>query len=185
MTSNMANNVFISYASENNTVARAIYEMLENNGISCWIAHAAIKYGNYADEIDEAIKNSEIFVLIFSHHTNQSEDVRREVHLASKRSKYIIPFRIEDAQPVAALEYYLSNLQWVDAMPRSLEDGLAHLLTIVLANVRPQPEVSRHESTLNEYLTNVLSRLEGKQFSIKKDILRSYAVEEPCVKKAE
>ena len=59
--------VFISYKAEELEEASWVKSVLENNGISCWMAPACIPGGsNYAVEIPQAIRQAKVFVLILS-----------------------------------------------------------------------------------------------------------------------
>jgi hypothetical protein len=50
--------VFISYASQDTAVANAIVEILEGNGLRCWIAPRDVVPGShYADGIMSAIRD--------------------------------------------------------------------------------------------------------------------------------
>ena len=51
-------------------------------------------------------------VLIFSAHSNTSEQVLREVQLAANAHLHIIQFRIQNVLPNDDLEYYLSTPHW-------------------------------------------------------------------------
>ena len=66
-------------------------------------------------------------VLIFSAHSNQSEQVLREVQLASNSHLHIVQFRIQDVIPNDDLEYYLSAPHWLDALLPPLENHLERL----------------------------------------------------------
>ena len=59
--------VFISYKSEDYQQADWLRSVLEQNGISCWMAPASIPGGsNYAKEIPRAIENCRVFVLVLA-----------------------------------------------------------------------------------------------------------------------
>ena len=59
--------VFISYSSKEYDEAYAIKQVLETNGISCWMAPQSIPSGSdYSHEIPRAIKSCEVFLLILS-----------------------------------------------------------------------------------------------------------------------
>jgi len=66
-------------------------------------------------------------VLIFSAHSNKSEQVLREVQLASNSHLHIVQFRIQDVIPNDDLEYYLSAPHWLDALLPPLENHLERL----------------------------------------------------------
>ncbi|MDO8728011.1 MAG: toll/interleukin-1 receptor domain-containing protein [Candidatus Methanoperedens sp.] len=72
----MSHDVFISHSSKDKTIADAICAALEAAKIRCWIAPRDILPGDkWAGSITKAISSSRIMVLIFSEHSNNSEDV--------------------------------------------------------------------------------------------------------------
>ena len=88
---------------------------------------------SYSGEITRAIQQSRAFVLIFSEHSNNSEQVLREVQLAANSRLHIVQFRIDAVVPSDDLEYYLSGPHWLDAVTPPLENHLAQLQTSVKA----------------------------------------------------
>jgi TPR repeat protein len=130
----MPHEVFISYSSHDKRVADSVCAALENTKILCWIAPRDVQPGlSYPGEITRAITSSKLIVLIFSAHSNASEDVLREVQLAASSHLRIVQFRIEDVGPNDDLLYYLSSPQRVDAMTPPTETHLPRLATSVNA----------------------------------------------------
>ena len=124
----MAHEVFISHSSQDKTIADAVCAALENSAIRCWIAPRDVQPGrSFAGEITRAIQRSKVMVLIFSAHSNTSEQVLREVQLAANSHLHILQFRIEDVIPNDDLEYYLSTPHWLDALTPPLENHLQRL----------------------------------------------------------
>ena len=66
-------------------------------------------------------------VLIFSSHSNNSEQVLREVQLAVDSRLPIVRFRIEDVRLTDDLRYYLSAPHWLDALTPPLSKHIARL----------------------------------------------------------
>src|ERR1700719_1722526 len=142
----MAHEVFISHSSLDKPVADAVCAALEKTTIRCWLAPRDVQPGrSFAGEITRAIQHSKVMVLIFSAHTNTSEQVLREVQLAANSHLHIVQFRIQDVIPNDDLEYYLSTPHWLDALTPPLESHLDRLETSVKALLdmaRPEPVVS-------------------------------------------
>ena len=124
----MAHDVFISYSAKDRTAADAVCAALESEGIRCWIAPRDILPGiDWSESIIEAIERARIFVLVFSAAANNSPQIHREVERAINRGVPILPLRIEDARPSRALEYFIGNVAWLDAMTPPLEAHLRRL----------------------------------------------------------
>ena len=93
----MARDVFISHSARDKAVADAVCAALEAAATSCWVAPRDVRPGrSFAGEITRAIRQSKVMVLIFSGHSNSSEQVLREVQLAVNCHLPIVRFRIED-----------------------------------------------------------------------------------------
>src|SRR6266404_8397749 len=101
----MAHDVFISHSSQDKTVADAVCAALENAAIPCWVAPRDVQPGrSFAGEITRAIQHSKVMVLIFSAHSNTSDQILREVQLAANSHLHIVQFRIQDVVPNDDLE---------------------------------------------------------------------------------
>ncbi|HVF72413.1 MAG TPA: toll/interleukin-1 receptor domain-containing protein [Chthoniobacterales bacterium] len=130
----MAHDVFISHSSRDKPVSDAVCSALENAGIRCWVAPRDVQPGrSFAGEITRAIQQSRAMVLIFSAHSNTSEQVLREVQLAVEARLHILQFRIEEVLLNDDLKYYLSTPHWLDALTPPLEGHLHRLSTSISA----------------------------------------------------
>jgi hypothetical protein len=129
----MAQQAFISYASEDRKVADAVREALAEREIPCWMAPHDITPGQpYAEAISAAIKRSGAFVLIFSANANSSKHIPREVERAVDSDIPIVPFRIEkDLAPGSALDHFLAGVQFLDAANPPQKVHLEHLAQAV------------------------------------------------------
>ena len=105
--------VFISFSSKDSALALKIYDRLNRRGIKSWISARDIPPGaDYQSAIVKAIEETEIVVLVFSSRAASSNEIIKELSLASK--KVIIPARVEDIEPQDAFKYQLSNRQFID-----------------------------------------------------------------------
>src|SRR5450631_807690 len=124
--------VFVSYASPDATVADALVESLERHGIACWIAPRDVKAGAlYADAIVRAISGAKALVLVLSENAIGSSHVGKEVERASSKKRPIIALRIDNAPLTPALEYFLSESQWVEAQAENKESAYARLIDAI------------------------------------------------------
>ena len=124
----MAHDVFISYSAKYKTTADAVCAMLESEGIRCWIAPRDVVPGmEWGECIIEAIEQTRVMVLVFTAHADASPQIRREVERAVNHGVAILPLRIEDIMPGRALEYFIGNVHWLDALTPPLE---AHLKSL-------------------------------------------------------
>ena len=110
--------VFISYSSEDQKIAEGVCGYLERNGYRCFVAYRDIPPSkDFAVAISDAINESAMMIAVFSKFFNISPHTDREIALASKKKMPILTYRIADDELTGAKEYYLTNLNWIDAFP--------------------------------------------------------------------
>ena len=139
--------VFVSYASQDAAVANSIVENLESHGLTCWIAPRDVKPGaQYADAIVRAINEARTVVLVMSGSAVGSPHVGKEIERGSSKRKSIITFRIDAAPLNHALEYFLSESQWIDVPKLGMSAALTKLAEAVghVSPVSPQAVPSSH-----------------------------------------
>jgi hypothetical protein len=120
---------------------------LEAKRIRCWIAPRDVLAGmNYAEALMEAIGQSRVMVLVFSSHSNRSQQVVNELETAVNRGIPILPFRVEDVPPSGPVEFYIRSRHWLDAWTPPLQrhlDQLAETVEALLSRAGTPPVVSR------------------------------------------
>jgi hypothetical protein len=52
--------------------------------------------------------------LMFSNNANNSEEIKRELALASAKKLFVLPVRIENAEPTKGFKYQLATRQYID-----------------------------------------------------------------------
>jgi tetratricopeptide (TPR) repeat protein len=108
--------VFLSYATADRKRALSACKAIERRGTKCWISTRDVAPGeNYQEAIVHAVRNALAVVLIFSEPANNSDEIKKELSLASRYRVPVIALRIEDVEPSDAFAYELSTRQWIDA----------------------------------------------------------------------
>ena len=121
---------FISYSHKDAQIAIAIQNILEQNGIKCWIDFRdAIPGADYASSIVHAIKESDVFILVLSQNSNNSTHVLNEINSAANAGITIIPFKVDDSELNESMEYYLGRTHWMDALTPPLENHINQLIS--------------------------------------------------------
>lgn len=124
--------VFISYASQDATVANAIVDALERHGVKCWIAPRDVNPGEfYAGAIVHAIDAAKAAVLVLSKNAASSQHVLREVERAAAQRHPMVSFRIDLSPMPADLQYFLNTSHWLDASTSDVERALPKLVEAV------------------------------------------------------
>ena len=131
--------IFISYSSKDQKVARTICTALENRGLACWISSRNVKPGdNYQEQIVKAIHAAKIMVLVFTANANNSNEIKKELALASQNNLIVIPVRIEDVTPSEAFAYEFATRQWIDLF-NDWENSIAQLVELIAAATNDHP----------------------------------------------
>jgi len=146
----MENNhdVFISHSSSDSNLAYSICEYLEQRNIRCWIAPRDVQGGiEYAESIILGIRQCKIMVVVFTESANSSIFVKNEVERAFNYKSTIIPLKIDQTVPSAALELFLGSVHWLDASqgkPEASFESLYQTCARTLG-VKPQGKVDVQE----------------------------------------
>ena len=108
--------VFVSYATADRKQALSVCKAIERRGVKCWISTRDVEPGeNYQESIVRALRGSRAMVLVFSDAANNSDEIKKELSLASRYRIPVMALRIEDVEPSDAFAYELSTRQWIDA----------------------------------------------------------------------
>ncbi len=106
--------VFISHSSVDKEIADRLCSFLEHNGLKCWIAPRDIEPGcEWPVAIREATRHVKVMVVIYSVNSARSTQVPKELTLADKRKKKIIPYKIDDTDLIGSFDYFLSGAHWI------------------------------------------------------------------------
>jgi TolB-like protein len=146
--------IFISYASQDASVADAVVRALERAGLKCWISPRDVIPGAlYADEIVRAINEAKVVVLILSEQSVASPHVGKEIERASSKRRRIVALRTDSASLTRAFEYFLSESQWIDVGSGGMEAAAARLVDAVRRHLAPasaiEPSVAPQRRTLD------------------------------------
>ena len=134
-------------------------------GIPCWIAPRDVKPGaQYADAIVRAIGEAKAVVLIMSASAMVSSHVRREVERAASKYKPIIAFRLDAAALNPALEYFLSESQWIDVPALGMPAALSKLAEAVAG-----PRLLDPQTGAEHQLTDLPSNIAIGDFDVSPD----------------
>lgn len=114
--------VFISYSTKDQLQAEAVRNVIEQNGITCWMAPRDIPGGsNYTKEIPNAIRGCQAFVLMLSQNAQASPWVLKELDSAVNEGKIILPFQLEDITLTDEFNFLLTGAQRYDAYQKKSE----------------------------------------------------------------
>ena len=111
----MSAEVFISYAAKDRERVLGLVKQLRDAGVTVWIDQAGIDVATmWSQEIVSAIRSCKVMLISISPRSTESENVVKELALASERKKPIIPVYLEQAEIPETMEYQLAGIQRVE-----------------------------------------------------------------------
>jgi len=157
---------FISYSSRQQKDADSLRHLLRENNIDTWMAPYDIPDGSeYADVINNAIRNAACFVLLLTEDAQNSTYVDKEIERALHYGKTIAPIQMDDVVLNDSFSFYLCNQQIemvpvMDASVPKVQNLIKHLK--YLCNDRlPEKEVSVDTNRDKRVMRKRFARLFG------------------------
>ena len=125
----MSAEVFISYASQDRERIIDLVKRLDDAGVSVWIDQMSIEGATmWSQEIVAAIRNCKVLILAISENSADSENVVKEVALASEGRKRILPVYLASAEIPESMAYQLAGIQRVEFFEGAEEAGLQSMI---------------------------------------------------------
>lgn len=116
--------LFVSYAHKDKEIVLPVVEELDKH-YNCWIDKDIVAGSNWRTEITKAISKSKVVLYFASNNSINSTECNKELELAFKLNKKVIPIIVEDN---LNLSKELTELQWI-----YLED-IYKLFTVLKSN---------------------------------------------------
>lgn len=125
----MAHQVFISYSRKDAKAAKQICSFLDEHGFTYWIdTDGMLSRDSFKAELVDAIKTSAAVLFLSSKASNASQYVAKEIALAVKYEKMVIPLMLDDASYSKSIEFDLAEIDRLDfrgEYEKKLLDNLA------------------------------------------------------------
>lgn len=129
------NDIFISYSRYDSEVVNELVTLLEQEGYSVWIDRDGIESGeDFKEKIAKAIKESSVVLFFSSEHSNVSDWTAKEIGIAVKYKKRIIPILLDHSNFNETVEFDLVNLDFVDYSKLSTRALMREKLLKTLGN---------------------------------------------------
>ncbi|MBK9925749.1 MAG: TIR domain-containing protein [Anaerolineales bacterium] len=135
---------FLSYSRANKDFAIRLAKELKSEGFSVWLDQLDIPAGSRWDrEVEKALKECEIFMIILTSASVDSENVLDEIGYAIDTGKRFLPVLLEKCD----VPFRLRRFQYVDFTNKNFDDGvesakdlLRNLIAQTTTSQRTQPE---------------------------------------------
>lgn len=107
--------VFVSYARANQGIVLPVIEAVKQQGRRFWLDQQGIAAGDgWAGEIVRAIRSAPRVIVMCSKAAFESDHVKREIYLADRYQKQLVPVFIEQAEPPEDFEYFFAGVQMLN-----------------------------------------------------------------------
>jgi hypothetical protein len=126
--------VFVSYRSTDQDVATKVVNVLEQDGLQCWISSRNLRPNdniNYWESIERAIEQCEVFLVVSSQEAMLSRDVKREISFAQSLNKKRFEIKTDNAPSTTFFKVFFDGFKWLDASQGFGFDLYPSLLTRV------------------------------------------------------
>lgn len=132
--SDMTHQVFISYSRKDKDAAAKVCSFLDEHGFSYWIdTDGMLSRDSFKAELVDAIKAADAVLFLSSKSSNASQYVAKEIALAVKYEKMIIPLMLDDASYAKTIEFDLIEIDRLDfrgEYEKKLLDNLAFAINV-------------------------------------------------------
>lgn len=125
---------FISYRRQDEEFARRIHAHLTKHGFRVWLDVENISpSANWRNEIDKALKQCDILLLIMTPEALESSNVEEEWQYFHSQKKDIIPLRLRPV-PRDKIHFQLNSIQRIDFYEQSFDEGFMQLVSHIRRN---------------------------------------------------
>ena len=121
----MTKKIFISYSRKDLIFVEKLAQDLSDSGYEVWYDLSKIEGGDrWSQEIEDGINQSEIFAIVVTQNSMDSEWVEKEYHFASRRGMKIVPLLRE----LFEVPIWLLNIQYIDIVGANYERNYHQIL---------------------------------------------------------
>mgnify|MGYP000048924360 FL=1 len=148
----MIHDVFISYSRKDKNVIGEICSLFDKYSITYWLDTNEVHMGGkFMEDIVDAINASSIVLFISSVDSNHSIYTAKEVAFAFNAGKYIIPYKIDDSSFSKNLQFVMTDLNCINAVPYSQQKAEL-LVHDILSLLRGERHEEMRETHKREYI---------------------------------
>ena len=121
--------LFVSYSRRDQKQVLALTKVLEQRGFKVWIDQDRLDGASlWPKEVTEALLRAKVFVLVISKASVVSNNVIRELSLASEESKTILPLQLEQVEIPSSIRYQLAGIQYLVLSARNPQENADQII---------------------------------------------------------
>lgn len=111
----MTQDVYICYDENDQDVANKVCDVLEDNKLSCWMRSRDVSGEGIIKEMNKAISNSRVMVLIYSKFSKASNLVNTDTNKAFDKGMPVLIYKIDDSKIDGSFKFFVENAPAIDA----------------------------------------------------------------------
>ena len=125
----MSAEVFVSYARTDRERVMELVERMRSAGIGVWVDEGGIHGASlWGQEIVDAIDASKVMVLMISDSSITSDNVVKELSIASEEKKPILPVYLQRSQLPKSMRYQLAGIQHIEFFEGQEDEAFQSML---------------------------------------------------------
>jgi hypothetical protein len=126
--------VFVSYARANAPQVLPVIDAVKQAGKRLWLDQQSLAAGDgWAAEIVRAIRGAPEVLVMCSRAAFESDHVKREIYLADRYKKKLVPVFVEAAEPPEDFEYFFAGVQFLNLFETPEAERPAALMRVLEA----------------------------------------------------
>ena len=125
----MSAEVFVSYARTDRERVMELVERMRSAGIGVWVDEGGIHGASlWGQEIVDAIDVSKVMILMISDSSITSDNVVKELSIASEDKKPILPVYLHRAEIPKSMRYQLAGIQHIEFFEGQEDEAFQSML---------------------------------------------------------
>lgn len=152
--------IFISYSRRDSEFVERLSVALERYGFPTWEDVKAIAGGDvWKAAISRAVRECDAFLIVLSPQSADSENVSKELAVATKHARRILPVMYQACKIPDQMDYDLAELQWADFVGPPFDEALEKLVRALGGSPTREAAGSREVQALRDFVMTQASRL--------------------------
>ena len=154
--------IFISYSRKDSEFVDRLSRALELYGFPTWEDVKAIAGGDvWKAAISKAVRECDAFLIVLSPQSASSENVSKELAVATKHARRILPVMYQACKIPDKMDYDLAELQWADFVDLSFDESLEKLVRALGGRPTADLASSREVRALRDFVVSQTARFMG------------------------
>jgi hypothetical protein len=152
--------IFISYSRKDSPFVDGLIQALENYGFTTWRDTNAIAGGEvWKGAISRAVRECDAFLVVLSPQSAGSENVSKELAVATKHARHILPVMYQACSIPDKMDYDLAELQWADFVAKPFHEALEGLVHALGGKPTAEIRGTREVQALRDFVMSRASKL--------------------------